>query len=112
MPPLVSGWFPREKTREKRAQISIPTMRHYQDLSSASDWSCRVGNLLQPISGTTQIWVVTHRQYGARFSEVIFAGKPVVTSRNFGSFLWLGLIMLNNETTNKSDDGWVYSPCL
>ena len=40
--------------------------RHYlyPDLSSASDWSCRVGNLLQPIRSTPQIWVVTRHQYG------------------------------------------------
>ena len=33
--------------------------RHYPDLGSTSDWSCRVGNLIQLIRGTTQIWVVT-----------------------------------------------------
>ena len=38
--------------------------RHYPDLGSASDWSSRVGNVLQPIIGTTQIWVVTRLQYG------------------------------------------------
>ena len=38
--------------------------RHYPDLGSASDWSCRVGNLIQPIRSTTQIWVVTRHQYG------------------------------------------------
>ena len=38
--------------------------RHYPDLGSASDWSCRVGNLIQPIKSTTQIWVVTRHQYG------------------------------------------------
>ena len=36
----------------------------YPDLESASDWSCRVGNLLQPIRSTTRIWIVTHHQYG------------------------------------------------
>ena len=34
----------------------------YPDLGSASDWSCRVGNLIQPIRGTTQIWVVRRHQ--------------------------------------------------
>ena len=29
-----------------------------------SDWSCRVGNFIQPITVTTQIWVVTRHQYG------------------------------------------------
>ena len=33
-------------------------------LGVASDWSLRVGNLLQPIGSTTQIWVVTRHQYG------------------------------------------------
>ena len=37
---------------------------HYPDLGSASDWSCRVGNLLQPIKSATQNWVVTLHQYG------------------------------------------------
>ena len=38
--------------------------RQYPEVGSASDWSCRVENLLQPIRGTTQIWVVTRHQYG------------------------------------------------
>ena len=32
---------------------------YYPDLGSASDWSIRVGNLLQPNRTTPQIWVVT-----------------------------------------------------
>ena len=36
----------------------------YQDLGSASDWSCCMGNLLQPIRSPTQILVVTHHMYG------------------------------------------------
>ena len=31
---------------------------HYPDLGSASDWSCRERNLLQPIKSATHIWVV------------------------------------------------------
>ena len=31
-------------------------------VGSASDWSCHVQNLLQPIKGITQIWVVTRHQ--------------------------------------------------
>jgi len=38
--------------------------RHYPDLESASDWSCRVGNWIEPIRSTIQIWVVTRHQYG------------------------------------------------
>ena len=38
--------------------------RHYPDPGSASYWLCRVGNLIQPIRSTTQIWVVTRHQCG------------------------------------------------
>ena len=43
--------------------------RHYPDLGSASDWVCNVGNLLQPSTSTTQIWVVTRHQY--RISAIV-----------------------------------------
>ena len=51
--------------------------RHYPDLGSASDWSYRLGNLIQPIRSTTQLWVVTRHQYGisALFSQTSFGGK-------------------------------------
>ena len=39
------------------------SMRHYSDLSSASDWLCRGENLIRPIRSPTQIRVVTHHQY-------------------------------------------------
>ena len=56
---------------------SILMTRHYPDLGSASDWSCRVGNLIQPIRSTTQIWVVTRHQYGisALVSQTSFGGE-------------------------------------
>ena len=38
--------------------------QRYPDLGSASDWSYHVGNLLEPIKSTTQIWVLTHHQDG------------------------------------------------
>ena len=51
--------------------------RHYPYLDSASDWSCRVGNLIQPIRSTSQIWVVTRHQYGisALVSRTSFGGE-------------------------------------
>ena len=55
----VKLWCLRNKCRN-----SILMMHHYQDLCSASDWLCCMTNLLQPIRSTTQIWVVTHHQYG------------------------------------------------
>ena len=64
---------------------------HYSDQSSASDWSCREGNLLQPIRNTTQIWVVTRHQYG--ISPLVpgtsFRLKLVAGLRNVACFLRL-----------------------
>ena len=50
---------------------------HYPDLGSASDWSCPVGNLIQPIRGTTQICVVMLHQYGnsTLVSQTSFGGE-------------------------------------
>ena len=48
--------------------------RHYPDLGSASDWSYRVGNLIQPIRSTTQMRVVTRYQYGI-FSDLSLVFK-------------------------------------
>ena len=42
----------------------ILMMCHYLDLGSASDWSFKKGNLLQPIRSTSQIWEVTAHRYG------------------------------------------------
>ena len=51
--------------------------RHYPDLGGASDWLCRVGNLIQAFRSTTQIWVVTRHQYGisALVSQTSFGGE-------------------------------------
>ena len=55
------------------------------DLASASDWSCCVGILLQPIRITTQTWVVMFHQYG--ISALVSQTSPVVASQNVGCFL-------------------------
>ena len=56
---------------------SILMTRRYPDLGSASDWLCRLWNLLQPIRSSTQIWVVTRHQYGisALVSQASFAAN-------------------------------------
>ena len=60
---------------ERRNSILIT--RQYPELGSASDWQRRVGNLLQPIKSTTQIWVVTRHRYGifALVSQTSFRGE-------------------------------------
>ena len=64
---------------ERRNSILSLMTCHYPDLDTASDWSCRWWNLLQPIRSITQIWVVTRRQYGisALVSQMSFRGETV-----------------------------------
>ena len=52
-------------------------MRHYPDLGSASDWLNQISHAARPIRSTSQILVVTHRQYGnsALVSHASFRGE-------------------------------------
>ena len=65
-------WRPRNERRNP-----ILMTRHYSDLDRAAEWSCRLGNLIQPIRSTIQIWVVTSHQYGisALVSQTFFGGE-------------------------------------
>ena len=51
--------------------------RHYPGLVSSFYWLCRLRNLLQPISSTTQVWLVTRCQYeiSALVSQTSFRGE-------------------------------------
>ena len=60
---------------------------HYSQLFSSFSipphWSWLVGNLIQPIRSTSQIWVVTRHlsmEFLGSFLRRHFAGKPVVTT--------------------------------
>ena len=66
-------------------------IRNYPDLGSASDWLCRVGNFLQPIKSTIQIWVATCHQYGISvlISQTTFRWENVVALQNPVCFLML-----------------------
>ena len=69
--------FPAKWRLRNERRNSILRTRLYPDMGSASDWSCRVANLIQPIRSTTQIWVMTRYQYGisALVSQTSFCGK-------------------------------------
>ena len=82
---------------------------HYPDLGSASDWSCHVGNLIQPIRSTTQIWVVTRHQYGisALVSQTSFRAETsgcVAKCRLFSTQDTL----INSERDDRLDLPTVY----
>ena len=81
-PPLVC-------LKNERRNSTLIT-RHYPDLGIASNWSKQNFHAARQIRSTSQIWVVTHHQYGisALVPKTLYlAGKPVVTSRNVGCFL-------------------------
>ena len=63
----------------------FPLSDALSDLGSASDWSCRLGNLLQPIRSTAQIWVVTCHQYGI---SVLISQTSFVRGNSGGIVKW------------------------
>jgi len=69
--------FPRKWLLKNESRNSMLMMHHYLDLGSASDRSCHVGNLLQPMKSATSILVVTPHQYGnsAVVSQKSFPGE-------------------------------------
>ena len=77
----------------RKTSAEIPYWWHvdYSDLDRAAELSCRLGNLIQPIRSTIQIWVVTSHQYGisALVSQTSFGGKPVAVSPSVRCFLRL-----------------------
>ena len=92
-PPVVSG---RNDVWETSAEILHWWRVTYPDVGSPFDRPCvcRVGNLLQPIKSTTQIWVVTRPQCGisALVCQTSFRGETgaLLASQNVGCFLRLG----------------------
>ena len=56
--------FPAKWRLRNEHRNSILMMHHYPDLGYAFDWSCGMGNLIQPITSTSQIWVVMRHQNG------------------------------------------------
>ena len=68
--------FPAKWRLRNEHRNSILMTRHYPNLGSASDWSCRVGNLIQPIRSNTPIWVVTRHQYDC-LNQISHAARPI-----------------------------------
>ena len=56
--------FPAKWHLRNEGRNSTLMMHHYPDLGSAFDWSFGMGNLIQTITGTSQIWVVMRHQNG------------------------------------------------
>ena len=80
---------------------------HYPDLGSASDWSCRVGILFQPIRSTTQIWVVLLIGRAAR--ETCFNQSKVVRSQQYGISVLIPHTPFLNETSGGARKCWLLS---
>ena len=58
-----TGFPAKWRLRNERRNFILMT-RHYPSLCSASDWLNQISHVAWPIRSTTQIWVVTHHQYG------------------------------------------------
>ena len=88
--------FPVKWRLRNEHRNSILMTRHYPDLGDASDWLCRVGNLLQPIRSTIQFWVVARHQYGISVlvSQTSFCGE---TSRGIAK-CWLFSQAIKKQT--------------
>ena len=86
------SWLSKRKDVWEKRRNSKPMPCYYPDLESASDWSCCVENLPQPIRSTTSLSSERHQYEISALVSVRrhFAGKPVVASRNVGCFLRLG----------------------
>ena len=90
--------------------------RHYPDLGSASHWSCHMGNLIQPIRSTTQIWVVTRHQYGisALVPQTSFRRETsgdvakcrLFSSRSAHTRCVTSLVSLGDVTANDRVQDW------
>ena len=82
--------FPAKWRLRNEHRNSILRTRHFPHLGSASDWSCRVGNLFQPIRSASSV-----QNFCARFSDVIWWGNhAVVTSPNVSCFLRRNFIVI------------------
>ena len=80
---FLAKWHLRNKSRNSLL------MTHYPDLGTASYWLCRVGNLIQPIRSTTQIWEVTRHQYGISALVSQMGNQYMVVLPNVSCFLRL-----------------------
>ena len=81
--------FPDKWLLRNERRNSMLMTRHYPNLGTASDWSCRVGNLVQPIRSTTQIWVVARIEFLRSFFRRHLVSKPVLASQMSAFFVRL-----------------------
>ena len=68
----VTTGFPAKWQLVNERKISILIVCYYPDQGSASDKLCSKGNLLHPIRGSAQVWVVTHHQMTDR---ILFSAR-------------------------------------
>ena len=95
-PTFLDHWFPREITSEKRAQKFHTDECQYLDLGSASDCSCCVGNLLQPIG--SGCWRVIRME----FSQTSFGGETSGGVAKCGLFSQARLCAKNEAPEEKA----------
>ena len=85
-----TGFSAKCRLRNERRNSILMTC-HYSDQSSASDWSCREGNLLEPIRRTAHIWVVT--RHGIKHGISAFVTSQECRLFSQASSLFFGLFV-------------------
>ena len=101
---------------EKRAQKFRTVDTSLSRSGYASDWSCHVWNLIQPIRSTTQVLVVTCHQCGicALVSQTLFGGETsgsVAKCKLFSraSFHVFFVFFLRPPSQNRAHFGMVWN---
>ena len=94
---------PAKLSLKNERRNSIMKTRHYTDLGNASDWSCHVGNLLQPIRSHYPDPGSDGHQYGisALVSKTSFRGKQRWRGEMSAVFLGYGSCALKYFNLQK-----------
>ena len=99
--------FPAKWRLRNERRNSILVTCHYPDQGSASDWSCLVGNLIQPIRSTIQVCVVKRHEYGisALVSQTSFSGETsgsVAKCRVFCQAIYFWSVFISRTHTSRA----------
>ena len=63
---------------------------HYPDQGGVFDWLMQISYVARPVRSATQLWVLTHRQYGisALVSQTSFRGETIGDVAKCRLFPW------------------------
>ena len=88
----------------------IPMTRHYAELDNPFDWSCWVGNLLQPIRSTIYIWLGTrhHFSISALVTQTSFRVDTSTFCQHFNVVFYLSFSPFLSVLVGPPNRTWRY----